>query len=140
MKKETMNVVGVAVKSKFVTYNESLIDKTDKDVKIEKVIEFVEDAIPECELTIDTISSNIKTLNNKLVRAKRIVEKAIITRNNADFTINSNFSRYIEKINSAQSEVEYAESNVADIEEAINQERVNLIKYQKVLSNLTATV
>jgi predicted nucleic acid-binding Zn-ribbon protein len=130
----------VSMKLKFVAEAEANMGKSEKDLNLEKVVEFVEDATNECELAISTIESSIKDINNKLTRANKALNKAEIARDKAYFTTNRDFAAYVSALNNAEDTIESAQDVVNGLVWDLNEKTEDLAKFNLILSKLTATI
>ena len=125
--------------SKFVAAVVKGLEKTEKDVAIEKAERFVEDATIDCETEISIIkTSKLPKLEGELKRAKINLQRAEDTFETVRFSIASNLESYVMNREHALDKIDEAKEVIKNIESQLADENAQLIVYTEILADLKA--
>jgi len=125
--------------SKFVQAVVKGLNKTEKDVAIEKAQRFVEDAIIDCETEISLIkTSKLPKLEGELKRAKIKLTRAEENFETVRFSVASNLDAYIETRENALDSIDSCKLEIKTIGDAIADENTQLASYEAILADLNA--
>jgi len=125
--------------SKFVNLVVKGLNKTEKDVAIEKAQRFVEDAIIDCETEISLIkTSKLPKLEGELKRAKAKLVRAEENFETARFSVAINLDAYIQVRENALDSIDSCKQEIKSIEDAIAEENAQLKSYEEILADLNA--
>ena len=126
-------------KSKFVETVLKSLNKTEKESQLENITEFLENSQIECKQQIATLeTSTIPSLNLKLQREQRNLEKAEKEYETARFSMASNFNSYVTNRELALDRIDTAKKVLASIQQELDAETKQLEGFKAILADLTA--
>ncbi len=115
------------------------LNKSEKDLKLEKVKDFVIDAIIETKSSISSLeTSDLAKANHELEKANRELTKAESNYEKVKFEISLDFSTYFQNRKTALKKVEEAKSKIASIQANIATIELNISYFKEILADLEA--
>lgn len=126
-------------KSKFLQTALANVNKTKDEVIAEEVQDFVENSIIEIETQIASRQTNsIPMKELELKKAKSELVKAEKKLTTTRFSIYSSFEYYLERLNSAKSEVSEAEATIVRVNADIKELEGEVISFKEILADFQA--
>ncbi len=123
-------------KSKFISQATAELDKTEKDIAIENVQNFLAVATIDCETEITMLKSDLSKAQVNLKKDTSVADRASEEYNKSKFEAASSFESYLRRREDRRVNAERATNSVAARKNEIKDIETKIAKFEAILADL----